>query len=678
MPEGRFHSFLARVPLPVAILDNQYRFVEVNSSMAELDGMPAEMHPERAFGELFPDLAPVVNPILAQVIETGRSIQVEMAIGGSQGQAAGGHWLVSWIPIIEHTEILMLCVEITEHKRAQEALKQVRAKLSAKEAELEQIAMLDEMGQRLHAAIAGSEALQIITSFVSRFFPNSSGAICLTDSVKSLVEVAASWGNEPVCESVFGPDDCWALREGRTYHVIDPGCGINCAHALDGESARLCIPMAAQMQTLGVLHLRKAEEGPFTEAELVLANKITEEATVALANLKSREVLRYQAVRDPLTDLYNRRYLQDTLNRELRRAVRKKLPLGIVMIDVDHFKRFNDSVGHDGGDFILRSLSATIAAHVRSEDVACRFGGDEFSLILPEASLEDLTRRAEQLCQVIRKFTISWRGRPLSGITASIGVAVFPDNGSTVDELMKSADDALYSAKAEGRDRVKAAVPRHSYYKQLLDQALYGREDFFAAEAAGNMLATFSKFALHISSSGFSNAVLELIPGGSASAPPSQIAHEIAGQLTLNCAGPEHDLLRKSLQETILQSAGMGHGLDSVPAASGIEEFIARHGVVALLERFLTLYMFDVLCFKLGDFFRDRVRNERSTKALLLRVERLCRKVVRMTSQDLRLGIALNQLSSDTAFSQRVIRTIEYALRREGSPSRGLSAVVGF
>jgi len=670
MFEGRFHSFLARTPLPVATLNSQSRFVEMNTAMSEIVGTRGEMHAERTLGELFPDLAATVDPILEQVLATGVPIQSEIAIPWPNGQEATRHWLVSWIPIVEHSEIVMLGVEVTEQKGTHEALKRARVELAAKAAELDQIATIDEMGQLLDAAMTEAEVFHIIEGLMSRFFPRAGGALCLTNAVQSAVEVVAAWGNGPVCELVFTPSDCWALREGRTYHVSEPDSGVPCAHALDAGSARLCIPMAAQMQTLGVLHLRRIEEGPFTQAELVLANKITEKIALALENLKLPDAFRCQAMCDPLTGLYNRRYFQASMNRELRRAARKGLPLGIVIVDVDRFKQFNDSAGHDGGDFLLRNLGATVAAQVRLEDITCRFGGDQFSIIFPDTSLDSLVRRAEELCQAIRQFTTPWRGKTLSGITSSIGVAVFPDHGSNADELMKAADDALYRAKAAGGDRVKTSAPRRGYHRELLDRALRGQQDFFAAESAGNVLARFGTFGLRVCSNGFSNAALDLRPDSSVSAHPIEIADEIAEGLTPNITGLERDLLRKSLNETVLQAAGLGQRLDSVDVASGIEEFLARYGVNSLLELFLSTYVFDVLCFKIGDFVLGRARNERSVKASLLRLERLCKQVVRLSLQNLRLDIALYRLSKDARLSQTVIRTIEAALRNEGKPDR--------
>jgi len=184
---------------------------------------------------------------------------------------------------------------------------------------------------------------------------------------------------------------------------------------------------------------------------------VADSVALALANLKLRETLRHQSIRDPLTGLFNRRYMEETLERETRRVARAQRPLGIIMLDVDHFKLFNDTFGHDAGDSLLREFGNFLRAHVRGEDVACRYGGEEFTLILPEASLEVTRQRAEHLRGDIKHLHAQYHDQPLGAVALSLGVAVFPDHGSTGEAVLKAADAALYRAKREGRDRVVVA-----------------------------------------------------------------------------------------------------------------------------------------------------------------------------------------------------------------------------
>ena len=163
--------------------------------------------------------------------------------------------------------------------------------------------------------------------------------------------------------------------------------------------------------------------------------------------------LREQAIRDPLTGLYNRRYLEETLWRELDRAGREGHPLSILMVDVDHFKRLNDTYGHPAGDEVLRTLGRLLQHHARSSDIPCRYGGEEFVVVLPDMPLEAARMRAELVRQDFADLRIAFGGAELVA-TLSIGVSSYPGHGNTADELIRAADLALYEAKQSGRNRV--------------------------------------------------------------------------------------------------------------------------------------------------------------------------------------------------------------------------------
>jgi diguanylate cyclase (GGDEF)-like protein/PAS domain S-box-containing protein len=184
---------------------------------------------------------------------------------------------------------------------------------------------------------------------------------------------------------------------------------------------------------------------------------ITERKHAQDALLRSEALLREQSVRDHLTGLFNRRYLEETLERELQRAFRRKLPLGVIMLDVDDFKRFNDVYGHAAGDSILHRLGEMLLRQIRGEDIPARYGGDEFILVMPDASREVTRERADRIRENARQINIPYEGRPLENITLSLGVAVFPEDGSTSAAVLRAADQALYRAKREGRNQVGTA-----------------------------------------------------------------------------------------------------------------------------------------------------------------------------------------------------------------------------
>ena len=184
---------------------------------------------------------------------------------------------------------------------------------------------------------------------------------------------------------------------------------------------------------------------------------ITERKTAQDALLASETRLREKSVRDYLTGLFNRRYLEETLDRELMRASRKQFSLGVIMLDVDDFKHFNDTYGHPAGDMILKELGSLLLHQFRGEDIACRYGGDEFIIVLPDASLEVTHQRASLICEYTKLFDLQFMVQPFNVVTLSVGVAVFPENGLTRTDILKSVDNALYAAKRKGRGQVATA-----------------------------------------------------------------------------------------------------------------------------------------------------------------------------------------------------------------------------
>jgi len=300
-------------------------------------------------------------------------------------------------------------------------------------------------------------------------FTTESGALYILSPSRNVLESASVWGDFPAGEQVFPPDDCWAIRSGRMHYVDEPSSAILCPHLRGAVVAHVCVPMAAQGDTLGILHVHSnpvsssTKEGlrPLTASKRELATAVAEQVGLALANLKLRETLRTLSVRDPLTGLFNRRFMQESLERELRRPARSGRPVGGILLDVDHFKQFNDSYGHEAGDIVLRELGGFLQSQIRREDAACRVGGEEFLLILPDSSLDVTRHRAEKLREESKRVSIQYGGRPLGGITLSIGVVVFPAHGTTCDVILRSADEALYQAKLQGRDCVVVAKSAH-------------------------------------------------------------------------------------------------------------------------------------------------------------------------------------------------------------------------
>jgi len=284
------------------------------------------------------------------------------------------------------------------------------------------------------------------------------------------VTTVSTWGTtKPSIKQSFTPSDCHALKSGL-LHVAGKagGAALACAHATSElKDNSICAPMIAQGESLGMLYLQ-ASPAEMDQPEEVrkflfktkqrLAGTVAEHVALALANIQLREKLRYQATRDPLTNLFNRRFLEETLSLQMFKARRSGVSIGIIMFDIDHFKLFNDTYGHAAGDAMLTALGGFLKTNTRSSDIACRYGGEEFIMIMPDATAPEAAKRAETLRLNIKDLKIDYDNKPLS-ISLSFGVAAFPEHGDNVDMVIRCADNALYKAKEAGRNRVVIYTP---------------------------------------------------------------------------------------------------------------------------------------------------------------------------------------------------------------------------
>lgn len=344
------------------------------------------------------------------------------------------------------------------------ALEQSQSSLHESIGELERVsqelAQVGEMGNMLQSCRTREEAISVVGQALRGLFPDDSGALCIMNSSQDRVEVALRWGHaiELSTQPYFAPDDCWALRRGRAHVVDNPKMQIYCPHVVpEKEGATLCLPLMAERQTLGVLYLQAPHVALWPESKVQLARTVSEQISLALFNLELQDTLRNQSVRDPLTGLFNRRYMEESLARELSRAERQKHQVAMILFDADHFKRFNDTFGHEAGDLVLKEIAQVLQAKSRKMDIACRYGGEEFLLILPNCPMDIAIQRAEQLRQSARELSLTHEGQRLGQVTLSLGVACFPDHANTGESLVRAADSLLYKAKKAGRDRVMSA-----------------------------------------------------------------------------------------------------------------------------------------------------------------------------------------------------------------------------
>jgi diguanylate cyclase (GGDEF)-like protein len=294
------------------------------------------------------------------------------------------------------------------------------------------------------------EAADVIARFSGQAFPDAPGGVYLFQPSRNYLDRLAAWG-APVPVQSFGPGECWALRRGRPHSPRGEHVVLTCAHARPEAEDALCIPLSAHGTPIGLLHLEAA--GGMAH----LAQLMAEQLSLALANLKLRETLRDQSIRDELTGLHNRRYLEESLDRDLAAARRAGTPVAVLMLDADHFKRFNDQHGHEAGDAVLRAIGRTLKASVRASDLACRYGGEEFTVVLIGCDADRARDWAARVATDLARLEIDHAGRRLPAITLSMGLAMYPANGDEPQTLLQAADIALYEAKHSGRNRLVAA-----------------------------------------------------------------------------------------------------------------------------------------------------------------------------------------------------------------------------
>ncbi|MDJ0592401.1 MAG: diguanylate cyclase [Pleurocapsa sp. MO_226.B13] len=395
-------------------------------------------------------------------LEDDKYLEIEYRIKDTRGQ---WHWLHDKNAVFARNkngkpeQILGIAQDITQTKKIQTQTKELTQKLE------EQILVLEttnqariklaEMNEFIQACVNLEEAQTVVTDLLKPLFPNTDGVVYTMSNSKNTIEAIAFWGIDNY-EDHFDPKECWAIRRGNPHLAHPSTPRLYCSH-LDTTaelSPSLCIPMIARGETIGMLHLRFNNTETISQPNQDLAVTVAQNLAISFANLKLQEKLRFQSLRDPLTGLYNRRYLREALKREIDRAYRKQQFVSVIMLDIDHFKRFNDVYGHSAGDLVLSTVGAYLLNQIRQYDLACRYGGEELVIVMPDASIEVTILRAEEIRAGIKKLELEHEGKKLESISVSIGVSCFPDDSTDPEKLIRAADKALYKAKEQGRDCV--------------------------------------------------------------------------------------------------------------------------------------------------------------------------------------------------------------------------------
>ena len=397
-------------------------------------------------------------------LEDDDCVEVEYRIRDINGE---WHWLHDKNIVFSRNQdskpeqILGVAQDITQSKKTQLKINNLNQKLKEKITVLETkdrfSIHLSQMNRLLQVCGSLDEAKEIVADLLQTLFPDTIGIVYLMKNSRNTVDAIAAWGENICSQRHFSSQECWAIRLGNPYLVYANTPKLYCSHVNTDDKIRpsLCLPMIVKGETIGMLHLQFKDYVEISRSTKDLAETTAQNLALCFANLKLQQKLKYQSLHDPLTGLHNRRYLEESLKNEIDRARRKQQFISVMMLDVDHFKRLNDTYGHRAGDLVLNKLGAYLLSAIRQYDIACRYGGEELIIVMPDASIEDTIIRAEKIRSDIKNLELEHDGKRLKSISVSIGVSCFPDDGIDAKSLTQAADKALYQAKEEGRDRVK-------------------------------------------------------------------------------------------------------------------------------------------------------------------------------------------------------------------------------
>lgn len=320
--------------------------------------------------------------------------------------------------------------------------------------------LLTSARDELQLCVNAEQVYHSAASSFSRLLEGASGSLCMIDNSRQMVEVCATWTAGEVESAVreFSPlEACCGLRSGQPRWRRPGVSEIHCAHfSAEPPEFYLCQPIVGHGNAVGMLYVQCPTEQEVRQINERIdgVRQLVQLTGMAIAALNLRARLEHQSIRDPLTDLFNRHFMQISLERELSRAGRHNQMLGVLMLDVDHFKTFNDAHGHAAGDVVLRSVAAALRSSVRAEDIICRYGGEEFTIILPDVTESIVHERAQAICRMVADLRVPAGDDVFGNLSISIGLALYPNDGDSSDLLLRRADQALYRAKHHGRNQV--------------------------------------------------------------------------------------------------------------------------------------------------------------------------------------------------------------------------------
>ncbi|WP_409881995.1 diguanylate cyclase [Nostoc sp. DedQUE02] len=457
--------FLDQGPFVAYIKDEQSRILYYNQELQSRFSVDSQEWLGKTDSEFLPD--PEEGRQVMEndrvVLKTLRPLKLieEVKIPGNDQPC---YWLSFKFPFSDYAtganRIGGISIDITESIEAQRSLTDLNRQLEEKTLELEakkqELIYLSDMADMLYSCESEDEVYQVVTLTCSKLFPNMSGCICITANSKNYVQMSSFWGDRRTNKEIFSQSDCWALRRGKVNLLSSANLGMMCNHLIRPVSgAHLCLPLFGKGEVVGILYIYALKE--ISPEDQQIAEIIARTLGFALNNLSIKQRLTYDSLRDGMTQLFNQSYMETITEQRLAEAERSGQPLSIIFLDIDNFKSYNSRYGHVTANIVIQGLAKLLLKSIRSFDIPCRWGGEEFVILMPNMTLENLRKRVEQLRVDVEKMQLKDGDRILENITASFGIAV-SEPGITVKDLLNRANQAMLEAKRTGKNQVREYV----------------------------------------------------------------------------------------------------------------------------------------------------------------------------------------------------------------------------
>jgi diguanylate cyclase (GGDEF)-like protein len=461
--------FLDQGPFGAYIKDEQSRVLYYNQEIQSRFSVDSQEWLGKADSEFLPD--PEEGRRIMEndrvVLKTLQPLKLieEVKVSGNDQPC---YWLSFKFPFSDYAtgdrRIGGISIDITESIEAQRSLTDLNRQLEEKTLKLEakkrELIYLSDMADMLYCCESEDEVYQVVALTCSKLFPSMSGCIYIISNSKNYVQMNSSWGGERSSKEIFSISQCWALRRGKLNLLSPCNSGLMCNHLIQPvNGAHLCFPLFGQGEVVGILHLYALEE--ISPEDQQITEIIARTLGFALNNLSIKKRLTHENLRDGMTQLFNQSYMETILEQRLAEAERLRQPLSVIFLDIDNFKSYNSRYGHVTANIVIRGLAKLLLKSIRSFDIPCRWGGEEFVIVMPNMTLETLRKRVEQLRLDIEQMQLKDGDRILQGITASFGIAV-SEPGITVKDFLNRANQAMLEAKRTGKNRIMEYVNRYN------------------------------------------------------------------------------------------------------------------------------------------------------------------------------------------------------------------------